>query len=629
MSASKGARSFDPDILRKRYREERDKRLAADRSKDIASLTGSLARFLDDPFSEPTERAAVSDEVDAIVVGAGWGGLLSSARLREADLKRIRIIDRAGDVGGVWYWNRYPGAMCDVESYIYLPLLEELSYIPRDRYAYAPEIFSHAQAIARHYDLYELALFHTSVTDVTWDPGTARWTVRTDRGDELSSRFVVLANGALSRLKVPEIPGIDRFTGHMFHTSRWDYDYTGGDSFGNLTRLEDKIVGVVGTGATAIQVVPMVAKYAKELYVFERTPATVAKRDQRSTDWTWAASLQPGWQAERIRNFTAILSGEPQPVDLVNDSWTDLYGNLLSSAAFIDKTGAERAQAMEIVDMERMEAIRARIDSIVEDRKTAEALKPYYAYLCKRACFHDEYLLTFNRVNVTLVDTQGQGLERMTDAGVVALGVEYPLDCVIFATGFEFDTPYTQRIGFDVSGRDGIALSKKWAGGLRTLHGLTMSGFPNLFVMPGVNAQSVVTANMVHTLAENAQHISYIVSEVLARGGLWFELRPEAEEEWVQTILRDRRDVTGFLAMCTPGRNNNEGRLVERPLQNANWGGAALTYFALLREWRDSGGLPGVEIGGAGPSVRTGRRKKRRPGSDIAVAEQVRSAIRQ
>ena len=206
------------------------------------------------------------------IIGGGFGGLLMGGRLREAGFDDIRVIEKAGDFGGTWYWNRYPGAMCDVESYCYLPLLEELNYIPKHKYSYAPEIFEHSKAIARHYDLYKNACLQTGVSALRWDDTSGRWIIHTDRGDAIRAQFVAMANGPLNRPKLPGIPGITSFTGHTFHTSRWDYDYTGGDSDGNLTGLRDKRVAIIGTGATAVQCIPHLGEWAKHLYVFQRTP---------------------------------------------------------------------------------------------------------------------------------------------------------------------------------------------------------------------------------------------------------------------------------------------------------------------------------------------------------------------
>ncbi|HEY5647607.1 MAG TPA: NAD(P)/FAD-dependent oxidoreductase, partial [Pseudomonadales bacterium] len=385
---------LNPDSLRERYREERDKRIRADGNAQYTEVTGKFAHYLDDPYVEPVERSPVEDFVEVVIIGGGFGGLLAGARLREAGVEDLRIIEKGGDFGGTWYWNRYPGAQCDIESYIYLPLLEELNYVPKEKYSYAPEILKHSRAIGEHYNLYDKALFQTEVTGMTWDDGAKEWHLDTNRGDRLRARFVCMSNGPLNRPKLPGVPGIESFKGHTFHTSRWDYDYTGGDTTGGLVKLRDKRVGVIGTGATAIQCVPHVAESAKELFVFQRTPSSVDVRGNRPTDPDWAQSLQPGWQHHRMTNFNVLVTGGQQDEDLVNDGWTDIIRNLGGLAnARADQSGEmspeEMAARVELADFEKMNQIRARVDAIVEDRETADALKPWYRQFCKRPCFND------------------------------------------------------------------------------------------------------------------------------------------------------------------------------------------------------------------------------------------------
>lgn len=584
----------EPDALaiRERYRIEREKRLAVDRT-DISHMTGQLAAYLEDPYAPVTERAAVNDDVDAMVVGGGFGGLMAAARLKEAGLTRVRIVDRAGDVGGVWYWNRYPGIMCDVESYIYLPLLEETGYIPQNKYASGAEIYEYSKLIARRYELYSLGLFQTSVLSMAWDEASARWQVRTDRGDVFTAKYVVVCTGTFDNPKLPGIPGLQDFQGRAFHTSRWDYQYTGGDSTGGLTGLADKRVGVVGTAATAVQVVPQVARHAKHTFVFQRTPSTVAPRNNMPTPADFAATLRPGWQKRRMLNFTQLVSGVAQPEDMVSDGWTEIYGPLRKPITTFGQTWevafAERGR----LDLAKMQAIRCRIDEVVHDKETALRLKPWYPYNCKRPTFHDEYLETFNSAAVTLVDTDGRGIDRITPSGVVVGGRMIELDCLIFATGFDFESCIADK-GFTVHGRGGRSLSDKWKNGLATLHGFASRGFPNLFIMPGANTQSALTVNFSHLLQENAAHFAYIVRELERRGARCFDVSAEAEAEWVARIVAgaDRR----LLEACTPGRSTNEGRLDDRPLANSNFAGTAIEFFGLLAAWRDEGTLQGLEI---------------------------------
>jgi cyclohexanone monooxygenase len=589
--------TFDPDALREKYREERDKRVRADGNEQYLEVAGDYARYLEDPYVAPIERDPLFDDVDVVIVGGGFGGLLAGARLREAGVADIRVIEKGGDFGGTWYWNRYPGAACDVESYIYLPLLEEIGYIPKEKYSHAPEILAHSRAIGEHFDLYANACFQTEVTEMRWDDDDARWIVSTNRGDRMRARFVCMANGPLHRPKLPGIPGIDTFRGHTFHTSRWDYDYTGGDSNGGLTELADKRVGIIGTGATAVQCVPHLGKAAKELLVFQRTPSSIDVRANRPTDPEWVDGLEPGWQQRRMDNFNTLVSGGFQSEDLVNDGWTDIIGKLLvmvrrETAPDLSHEGL--SATMELADFEKMEQIRSRVDEIVRDARVAEALKPYYRQFCKRPCFHDEYLDTFNRPNVSLIDTQGRGVERITERGVVVDGVEHELDCIIYATGFEVGTEYTRRSGYELHGRDGITLTEAWADGAATLHGMHSRGFPNCFIFS--NTQSGFTVNFPHMLDVQSRHAAYILSHVFEHDVRVVEASQEAQDEWVRTIVELAQNNQRFLEACTPGYYNNEGRPGERSLRNGSYGAGSIAFIQVLEAWREAGDLAGLEL---------------------------------
>jgi cyclohexanone monooxygenase len=598
-AATEAALGFDPDALRAKYRTERDKRLRADGNEQYQEVVGDYARYLDDPYVAPGfARAPLTDEVEVIVIGGGFGGLLAGARLREAGVQDIRIIEKGGDFGGTWYWNRYPGAQCDIESYIYLPLLEELKYIPKEKYSFAPEILAHSRAIGEKFDLYRNACFQTEVTEMRWDEAASRWIVSTNRGDRMRARFVAMSNGPLNRPKLPGIPGVGSFKGHTFHTSRWDYGYTGGDSTGNLTKLADKRVGIIGTGATAVQCVPHLGAAAEHLYVFQRTPSSIDVRGNRPTDVRWAEELRPGWQLHRMTNFNVLVTGGHQEEDLVADGWTDIIrnlGGLMRRQSDTQRSPEEMAQLVELADFQKMNQIRSRVDSIVEDPRTAEALKPYYRQFCKRPCFHDEYLATFNRPNVTLVDTQGRGVERITERGVVVNGKEYEVDCLIFATGFEVGTGYTRRCGYDVIGRDGVQLSEKWKDGMRTYHGFYSHGFPNCFFM-GVT-QSGFTANFPHMLNEQSLQIAYVVDKALQRQAHRVEPTQAAEDGWVATIHRLMLNNQAFLTECTPGYYNNEGNPGgNNSLLGSQYGGGPEEFFQIMRDWRAKGDLDGLEV---------------------------------
>jgi cyclohexanone monooxygenase len=590
--------AFDATKLRDKYREERDKRLRNDGNEQYLEVKGEFAHFLDDPYATPGfEREALNDEVEVLVIGGGFGGLLAGARLRQAGIEDIRIIDPASDFGGTWYWNRYPGIACDVESYTYLPLLEEVGYVPKEKYSFGREILEHSQAIARKFDLYRDVCFQTRVEELRWDEEESRWIVSTNRGDRMKAHYLCMATGPLNRPKLPGIPGVEEFEGHSFHASRWDYEYTGGDSDGNLTGLQGKRVGIIGTGATAVQCVPHVGESAEHLYVFQRTPSSIDVKNNPPTDLAWADSLKPGWHQHRMDNFNALVSGVPQEVDLVNDGWTDLIGKLLvgmRQGAAGDMSPEGIAKAVELADFEKMEEIRARVDSIVRDPETAEALKPYYRQFCKRPCFHNEYLETFNRPNVTLVDTEGKGVERITKKGVVVAGHEYEFDCLVYASGFEVGTDYSRRAGVEIYGRGGQSLTEKWEEGICTFHGMHVHGFPNCFIVS--NPQAGFTASYPHLLDEQAKHLAYIIRIGGQRKLGKVEVSAEREASWVQQCIDKARDAGDFLENCTPGYYNNEGQTSERSAQNGFYGGGSVEFFKILEDWRADDQLEGMDL---------------------------------
>ena len=587
---------FDPNVLRDKYRVERDKRLREDANDQYNEIKGEFSNFIEDPYiTEDIDREPFTDEVEVAIIGGGFGGLIAGARLSELGFEDIRIIEKGGDFGGTWYWNRYPGAACDTEAYIYLPLLEELDYVPSQKYAHAPEILSHSKNIAEKYGLYENACLQTEVTGMQWDALASRWVIQTNRQDRFKAKFVIMSNGPLHRPKLPGIEGINSFNGHTFHTSRWDYDYTGGDSNGALEGLRDKRVAIIGTGATAVQCTPHVGEAAKQLYVFQRTPSSIDVRANRKTDPEWAASLKPGWQKERMDNFNILCSGGVVEEDLVKDGWTEIIRNLISMANYRgeDTNWDEVPQLMEIADFQKMEQIRTRAAELVEDPQTAESLKPYYRQFCKRPCFHDSYLQTFNRDTVELVDTNGQGVERITQRGVVAGGREYEVDCIIFATGFEVGTSYVRRSGYDVTGLDGINLSDKWAEGMRTLHGVMTSGFPNLFIIS--NSQAGFTTNFPHAMDETSQHIGYILNECRKDNLDSIDVEKEAEDKWVEEIIGVSRFASDFQESCTPGYYNNEGKPNPKSVQNGPYGKGSRPYFRITAAWREEGNMAGIK----------------------------------
>jgi cation diffusion facilitator CzcD-associated flavoprotein CzcO/uncharacterized protein YbdZ (MbtH family) len=592
--------AIDLEAFRAKYAAERAKRVRPDGSHQYVKLADEFARLVEDPYTERTDREPYRDHVTFAFIGGGFAGLVAGARLREAGVDDIRIIDLGGDFGGTWYWNRYPGAQCDTASLIYMPLLEETGYMPSEWYAHAPEIFEHCQRIARQYGLYENALFHTRVTGLEWDEAAERWIVRTDCGDEFTAKFVGWGTGLLDVPKLPGIAGIDTFAGRTFHASRWDYAYTGGDPAGALPdKLRDKRVAIIGTGATGVQCVSRLAAACKELFVFQRTPAIVDVRGNRPIDPAWfAQTAVPGWQDQWMENFAAQLTSTEQPAeDLVNDGWTILATRLRDVAKMLETDSAtpeQIADAVDAVDFEKMSDIHARVDELVADPNTAADLKAWYGILCKRICFHDEYLDAFNVPTVHLVDTDGKGVERITPRGVVVAGTEYPVDCIIYASGFETGTAPTQRAGFDVVGRGGARLSDYWADGIRTLHGVHVHGFPNVFLAQPYGGASLL-ANQPHNLTDAAKTIAAVMAHALEGGFDLVEVTREAEDAWMEQIaLSDA--MREFLASCTPSYINNEGMaLGPHSYYGAEYvNGGVVEFLRHIQQWRESGKFEGL-----------------------------------
>jgi cation diffusion facilitator CzcD-associated flavoprotein CzcO len=582
----------DPSSLEEakaRYQAERTKRL---REEGLAQYESLDEHHLDrDPWADPDfTRDAVTEEVDVVILGGGYAGLLAGINLVKRGITSFRIVEKAADFGGTWYWNRYPGCMCDVDATIYLPLLEETGYMPTEKYASASEIFGYCQRLGRHFGLYDHALFQTEVESLVWDDDAHRWDLATRRGDRIRTRFFVSAGGLMHKAKLPGIEGIDTFTGKAFHTTRWDYEYTGGSPTEPMDRLADKAVGIIGTGATAVQVVPQLARSAKDVYVFQRTPSAVGVRAQQPTDEEWFRSQPPGWQIERTRNFTEVVTGNKPDRDLVADGW----GQVLREDTQREPASDEERARLEAIDFEIMEGFRHRIDEIVEDPETAERLKPWYGKHCKRICFHDEYLQSFNLPNVHLVDTDGKGVRKMSSAGPVVDGKEYPLDLLIFASGFEITTGLVDRLGFDPVGRGGVRLSERWHDGTHSLHGVLTAEFPNFFVVSFI--QAGFGLNFVHFLSESTAHITWMIDHCLEEGIASIEATPEAEDEWLNVLWQASGPLARYNQGCTPSYGNSEGSRTMLAARAAVFPGSLMDYADHLAQWRDAGTLEGTRV---------------------------------
>ena len=506
---------------------------------DYIEMKGEFSRYLEDVYSaDPVPREALTDECDVLVVGAGFAGLLLWHKLRAAGFENVRFCEKGGDVGGTWYWNRYPGIACDVESYSYLPLLEEMDYIPSMKFAAGFEIMEYCQKMAEKFGFYDKCLFHTTVEKTEWDEASTRWTVHTDRGDAMRAKFVVLANGILTTPKLARIDGMQSFAGDSFHTSRWDYNID----------LKGKRVGIIGTGATAVQAVPELAKIVEELYVFQRTPSSIDVRDQRETSVEefreWAK--EPGWAKARRARFAKISQG--RTALKANDDY--LAGRVNDFRE--RKQHSEQISPEELVQKQLdsnfriMEQIRARVDAIVEDPATAAALKPYYPYGCKRPTFHDEYLPTFNLPHVHLVDTAPKGVSQINAQGIVHDGKEYPLDVLIYATGFQWMATSTFNM---VVGREGRTLRDKWQEeGTKTFLGLHSKGFPNLFLISGPQGGGG-SFNFTNAIEEHGDYVVWLLETMRDQGNEVVDVEAEHEDAYAKHC-RDADQLTRPLRDC-------------------------------------------------------------------------------
>jgi cyclohexanone monooxygenase len=596
------ARGIDIPALRNKYALERNKRLRKEGNEQYVEASGKWAgAYETDPYTPVAPRLPISGEIDVVILGGGYCGMMAAIQLRQAGLHNFYNVDHGGDFGGTWYWNRYPGIQCDNDAYCYMPLLEETGYMPSKKFTDGFEIQQHCQIIAKQYRLYDNALFHTLIKSLQWDPALNRWRVGTNRGDDIKARFVILAMGPLNKPKLPGIAGINEFKGKVFHTARWDYAYTGGSwEKPELHQLADKRVAIIGTGATAIQVVPHLGRYAKQLYIIQRTPSSVDLRNNQPTDFAWFKSLQSGWQQHRIRNFhhAAMERLSPGEPDLICDIWTEISRNLSAEfdqggwPATMDEFMARR----EVMDYRVMERLRHRVEEIVKDPATAESLKPYYRFLCKRPCSNDDYYPTFNRPNVKLIDVSAtQGVERLTAKGFVHKGVEHEIDCLILASGYEVTNELHRRWGIDtIAGRDGLSIYDYWRDDIKTHHGMMAHGFPNMF-FTGFT-QSGVNATNSATFIAQGRHIGYIASEALKRGAVTVEPSLEAQNAWISHVRATANDVSAFARECTPSYFNNEGEQKLRWIFGEPYGPGFYAFEELVQRWRNAGDLQGLVL---------------------------------
>ncbi|MGH6745696.1 flavin-containing monooxygenase [Novosphingobium sp.] len=599
---------LDIPALKAKYLQERDKRLRREGGEQYVRPTDDFSdNYAHDPFTPVAEREALAEDIDVAILGAGFSGILAGYHLHKQGVSNVRNIDHAGGFGGVWYWNRYPGVQCDNDAYCYLPLLEETGFMPSKKFSDGWEIQQYCQEMAERFDLADKALFHTLVTGIRWDESIKRWHVTTNRGDDIRARFVVMAGGVMNMPKLPGIPGIHDFKGKMFHTSRWEHDYTGGSwTAPELEKLRDKRVAIIGTGATSVQAVPHLAKYAKHLYVLQRTPSNIDERPNPPTNPEWAASLQPGWQQERMANFHRaaqqfFIPGEP---DLICDIWTEISRNLaieLGEEGWPALEPLEFMDRREVVDFQVMERLRRRVDSIVEDKDTAEKLKPYFRFMCKRPLSNNDYYPAFNQPNVTLIDVSAtQGVERMTEKGFIADGVEHEVDLVIFASGFEVTSDLKRRWGIDtVEGRGGKSIYEHWTNGASTFHGVITDEFPAMFYMGYI--QGATNSSTTEQFGRQAEHIAFMIGETKRRGASTVSATKEGVEGYCAHCKENEVDMSGFQNDCTPSYFNNEG---DKELKWALFRGYLPGWDAfrdMLGDWRKGDGHPGVKFEDASP----------------------------
>lgn len=633
------AQALRTEALFAKYQAERAKRIRADGVAQFQETEGIYRPFQEDVYAPPgSKRNGVESETTVLIVGGGYGGLVTAVNLRKEGVDDFLIVEKGADFGGTWYWNQYPGILynplsssptrskeyteifmgetgvgCDVESLHYLPFLEETGYIPRDRFASGPEIREHVSRIVERWQLAEQAHLQTEITTIQWkeEKNGGRWHIYTRQGDHFRARFVVLATGTLHKPKLPGLKGIEEFQRDHFHSSRWNYDLTGGDATGGrMTQLATKTVGIIGTGASAVQLVPQLACDARKLYVFQRTPSSVTMRHTQPPDPAVIAALPPGWQRAQMNEFAQILQGNlldeevdcPALEGLEALTMRAVYAEAARIGVDLQAQPEKIEEVYRLLDFRLMERLRHLVDETVQDVETAEKLKPWYSFMCKRPAFHNDYLAAFNRPNVELVDTDGQGVSHLTATGVVALDQEYPVDLLIYSTGFEFEvgSNFHRRTGIRLVGAKGQTLDEKWEANPRgpsTLFGIHIRDFPNLFNIGP--AQAGVTGNQLHNIYIAAEHIAAVVQTCLptttCSSFRIIEPTEEAEEEWGKQIETGREMRVAFAQTCPPGYYNKEGKPEEIPPRWGWYPPGIVAWEKVLKEWRDEGTMKGME----------------------------------
>lgn len=624
------AQNFDLDAITLRYKQERAKRLREDGIKQFEQAKGGFSRFKQEADGVKITRDPVTNKkTTVLIVGAGFGGLVTAVKLKQQGVDDFVILDKAAGFGGTWYWNQYPGTShwnkiscnvfvtawtlvlnhfppppgvaCDVESYIYLPFLEETGYMPKDRFSYGPEIIEHLGRVVSKWELEQHAFLQTNAASITWDEDSRRWHILTDRDDHFIAQFVVLATGTLHEPKLPGIPGIENFERDQFHCGRWNYKITGGDSTGKMTKLADKTVAVIGTGASAVGIVPLLAQDAKRLLVFQRTPSSITLRENWKTDPAMQALLQPGWQTAQMETLASILQG-----DLQDKECTALEGleSVTMRAIYreAEKAGVclkpeEIPELMQLADVRRMEEIRKLVDEIIDDPATAEKLKPWYSFMCKRPAYSNDYLPTFNRPNVELIDTNGRGVSRLTRTGVIANDVEYDVDVLIYATGYDYFLGHDlySRTGIRLVGSKGQTLDEKWReSGPSSLFGIHYRDFPNLFNIGVV--QSAVGVSWTHTTYVVGQHVAEVVASMV--GNPSFEViepTEDAEERWGKNMDEGADMRLSFAQSCPPGYYNIEGKPESFSSRWSMYPKGIQEWSRILADWRAERSMEGME----------------------------------